>query len=72
MFDCDQGCGVVFKLDTAGRFTVLQEFTGNCYYYDCTDGQNPNGVISDEAGNLYGTTYGGGVNFSGTIFKLEP
>src|ERR1019366_5123533 len=45
------GWGVVFKLDTAGRQTVLYNFTGGA------DGGNPSGgVIRDSAGNLYGTT----------------
>ena len=36
-----------------------------------TDGFYPvNGVISDTAGNLYGTTQGGGLHGMGTIFKL--
>jgi len=37
---------------------------------DCTDGANPDaGVISDAAGNLYGTTKFG-PNFGGTVFEL--
>ena len=44
------GWGVVFKLDTAGRQTVLYNFTGGA------DGGNPSGgVIGDSAGNFYGT-----------------
>ena len=49
------GAGVVFKLDTTGHETVLYSFTGGA------DGGIPTaGVIRDSAGNLYGTTYGGG------------
>jgi uncharacterized repeat protein (TIGR03803 family) len=56
--DCQsQGCGVVFKM-TSGvggwHESVIYTFTGT------TDGINPNGVILDAAGNLYGTTYSGG------------
>ena len=47
-------CGVVFKLDTAGRETVLYAFTGQA------DGQGPNGLLRDQNGNLYGTTENGG------------
>jgi len=64
------GCGVVFKLDTAGKETVLHKFGG-------ADGASPvAGLARDAAGNLYGTTNrGGGLGCSGlgcgTIFKLD-
>jgi uncharacterized repeat protein (TIGR03803 family) len=65
-------CGVIFKIDTAGTETVLYNFLGGT-----TDGCSPEqGLVEDEAGNLYGTTAGGG-NAScyegcGTVFKLSP
>jgi len=66
------GCGTVFKVDTNGTETVLHSFTG-------TDGELPNGPIMDGAGNLYGTTLGGGKGAGcstyhgcGTVFKLSP
>src|ERR1019366_44782 len=37
------------------------------------DGMNPwAGLIFDAAGNLYGTTYGGGTYDKGTVFELTP
>ena len=43
------GCGVAFKLDPAGRETVLHTFSGGA------DGANPNaGLVQDLEGNLYG------------------
>ena len=67
-------CGTVFKLDSTGHETVLYSF---CSAANCTDGANPYaGLISDAAGNLYGTTAVGGANVSangqgfGTVFKL--
>jgi uncharacterized repeat protein (TIGR03803 family) len=52
---CFHGCGTVFKLDTAGKLTVLYVFTGG------TDGGQPKGgLILDHSGNLYGTTTIGG------------
>jgi len=68
------GCGVVFKVDRRGKETVLYSFTGGA------DGAETfAGVIRDEVGNLYGTTYLGG-DFSGScggvgcgvVFKLDP
>src|ERR1035441_4041940 len=43
------GCGVVYKLDSAGQETVLWTFGGNPLFPYA-------GVILDSAGNLYGTT----------------
>lgn len=41
------------------------------YSFDGPDGANPyGGVIRDAAGNLYGTTYDGGADGVGTVFKL--
>ena len=49
------GCGVVFKLDRHGDETVLYSFKGG------TDGAAPAmDLLRDRAGNLYGTTHGGG------------
>jgi len=68
------GCGTVFKVDTAGNETVLYRFTGTA-----GDGALPfAGLIRDAQGNLYGTTAaggdlscGGGVAGCGTVFKLD-
>jgi uncharacterized repeat protein (TIGR03803 family) len=61
------GCGVVFKLTPSGTETVLHTFTGT------PDGQFPMaGLIFDESGNLYGTTYEGGISGSGAVFKVTP
>jgi uncharacterized repeat protein (TIGR03803 family) len=66
---CD--CGTVFKLNSTGELTVLYAFKGG------TDGASPfGGVIRDNAGNIYGTTfYGGDANCyeygCGTVFKLD-
>ena len=64
------GCGVVFKLDPAGKETVLHSF---CAQANCADGANPYaGLIFDQKGNLYGTTEYGGAYGYGAIFKLTP
>jgi uncharacterized repeat protein (TIGR03803 family) len=61
--------GVVFSLSgqNIGAETVLRSFAGG------SDGSGPmSALISDAAGNLYGTTYTGGANGAGTVFKLSP
>jgi len=64
--DVYYGYGVVYKVDTAGRATVLHNFTNGA------DGGNPyGGVIRDWAGNLYGTTSGGGASNAGNVFKID-
>jgi uncharacterized repeat protein (TIGR03803 family) len=61
------GAGVVYELSAAGQETVLHSFTGGA------DGGTPYaGVIRDSAGNIYGTTYSGGKENSGGVFKLVP
>ena len=58
------GCGTVFKLDATGKETVLYSFTGGA------DGARPfAGVILDAQGNLYGTTFGGGVSLPGNCVQ---
>src|SRR5271166_4480660 len=50
----------------AQTYTVLHSFD-----LLGTDGARPNdGLISDRAGNLYGTTAAGGRNHGGTVFKM--
>jgi uncharacterized repeat protein (TIGR03803 family) len=65
-------CGVVFKLDTTGKETVLHTFTGGA------DGALPYaGLVMDGHGNLYGTTQGGGASCytsytCGVVFEITP
>jgi uncharacterized repeat protein (TIGR03803 family) len=62
--------GTVFKVDTAGNETILHTFTGGTV--GGTDGAAPNGgLIRDSAGNLYGTTVGGGPDNIGTVYKVD-
>jgi len=65
--NCSYGCGVVFKIDSAGNETVLHSFAGGS-----SDGCYPfQGLTSDKKGNLYGTTADCGSSSEGTIFKLD-
>jgi uncharacterized repeat protein (TIGR03803 family) len=69
------GNGTIYRI-TGHQETILHSFTGQN-----GDGDNPlSGLVGDEAGNLYGTTYYGGMNKDcfdgnqlgcGTVFKLD-
>lgn len=62
------GFGSVFKLTPSNGgwiFTALHDFTGG------SDGAYPYAkVILDSAGNLYGTTAGGGTDQNGVVFEI--
>jgi uncharacterized repeat protein (TIGR03803 family) len=65
---CPFGCGTVFKVDASGKETVLYRFTGTG-----GDGNLPYfGLVRDSSGNLYGTTFLGGADGVGTVFKVDP
>src|SRR3954471_13753857 len=54
----------------ADHFRVLHSF---CQQSGCADGQEPYaGLVSDGAGNLYGTTHAGGEYGAGSVFELSP
>jgi uncharacterized repeat protein (TIGR03803 family) len=58
--------GVVFEIDSTGRYTVLHAFTGGA------DGGNPHAsVILGADGYLYGTTWGGGPANCGIVFRMN-
>jgi uncharacterized repeat protein (TIGR03803 family) len=61
------GQGSVYGFNNSGQFVTLYSFqrgTG--------DGQLPGAsVVIDKAGNIYGTTNGGGTFSIGTVFKLD-
>ena len=62
------GCGTLFKSDTAGNVTVLHVF-------HATDGYGPTGLVKGSDGNFYGTTVSGGQpsgGGAGTFFRVDP
>jgi uncharacterized repeat protein (TIGR03803 family) len=70
------GCGTVFEVASDGTETVLYAFQGGT-----RDGALPFGdLLEDSRGNLYGTTFEGGVTTCvsfgvrgcGTVFELSP
>lgn len=66
------GYGTVFQLspNPQGGWTENQL---HCFSGANSDGTYPAaGLIFDQAGNLYSTTYIGGANDNGTVFQLTP
>ena len=57
--------GTVFNFTTNGILTTLYSFTGG------DDGADPEaGLVQGADGNLYGTTFSGGPDDSGTVFTI--
>ncbi len=62
--------GTVFEITTTGKLTTLYSF---CARSNCADGSDPYGtLIRGLDGDFYGTTYYGGTNNYGTVFKITP
>jgi uncharacterized repeat protein (TIGR03803 family) len=59
------GCGTVFKIDTAGNFSVLQTFRGS-------DGSYPLALVQDNQGVLYGVAEVSGPADKGVVYRLVP
>src|SRR5579871_887948 len=75
---CIEGCGAVFELspnqDGTWSESVIYSF---CSVGGCADGNVPIGaLVLDSHGNLYGTTYNGGISRCidgcGIAYKLSP
>jgi hypothetical protein len=69
------GCGLVFELSPPSlpggvwTFSVIYDFEGQSF----GDGTSPTGIlVLDPAGDIYGTTGGGGIYNFGTTFELSP
>ena len=61
------GCGTIFEITSAGKFTALHSLvqaTEGCYPSDS--------LVQASNGNFYGTTSSGGANNAGTLFKITP
>jgi uncharacterized repeat protein (TIGR03803 family) len=64
--------GTVFELSPTKSGTWTSKVL-HAFITGIDDGQRPQaGVTFDSAGNLYGTTYWGGVDSVGTVFELMP
>jgi len=61
--------GSVYMVSPAGQETVLYAF---CSQPNCADGKKPDAIFRNPAGDLFGTTYYGGVYGAGVLFKITP
>lgn len=63
---CDQGfgCGTVYSVGLSGNETILHAFTGS------PDGKQPEGVLLDSKGVMWGSTQVGGKKYWGTLFSI--
>jgi uncharacterized repeat protein (TIGR03803 family) len=68
------GLGMVWELKTSGTYLDLHDFGGtaaNSNGKSGPDGREPYaGVTLDAGGNIYGTTWGGGSNGGGIVWKI--
>jgi uncharacterized repeat protein (TIGR03803 family) len=65
--NCVSGCGSIFQVPLSGKEKVLYSFTGS------PDGEGAfAGLVRDQKGNMYGTTYYGGTFGYGAVFKFVP
>ncbi|QNF34660.1 putative Ig domain-containing protein [Adhaeribacter swui] len=60
------GYGTIFRMALNGTFTVLHSLN-----YTTDGGYAQGNLIQGTDGNFYGTTYQGGTNSAGTIFKIS-
>jgi uncharacterized repeat protein (TIGR03803 family) len=69
----EPGYGTVFKISTNGALTTLYAFgTVTNAYGEPLDGANPEaGLVQGSDGYFYGTTYEGGSQNGGTVFKIS-
>ncbi|MBE7493357.1 MAG: hypothetical protein HS117_00270 [Verrucomicrobiaceae bacterium] len=64
------GHGTIYRVTPGGAFTTLVQFTGNG---TTNKGSSPRAsLVQHPDGYFYGTTYGGGADDFGTVFKVTP
>lgn len=60
------GCGAVFSIAPSGKFRKLYAFKGG------SDGIEPEASLTEYKGDLYGSTFAGGIHGYGTVFRVDP
>jgi uncharacterized repeat protein (TIGR03803 family) len=69
---CSQGCGAIFRLtpQSGGQWSLSEFLLPSDGSLGMLPDDTP--LHLDEAGNVYGTTYGGGRYSSGVVFEITP
>ncbi len=67
--DVNFGCGTVYELTLAGKFTSLYSF---CSQMNCADGETPMGLTQGADGNFYGNTIVGSMHAGGNVYQITP
>jgi uncharacterized repeat protein (TIGR03803 family) len=63
--------GTIYKIAPSGAFTTVYSFCAQGFP-NCTDGFGPEApLVQDTNGDFYSTTFGGGANDDGTVFRLS-
>ncbi len=77
------GCGVIFRIDAAGNFTIVHKFDHRprCPFISCpgitnapgaeTHGIHPTYETIDDQGNIFGVTAAGGNFGLGVIYRID-
>jgi uncharacterized repeat protein (TIGR03803 family) len=70
----NDGYGTVYEMAVSGMPPIgsLTSLYSFCLQTGCPDGEYPQAVNLGTDGNFYGTTYSGGANSDGTVFKITP
>jgi len=69
--DGPNGAGTVFKISPSGKLTTLHSFCS--VGPDCADGGHPfASLVQATDGNFYGTTFDGGAQYRGVVFRISP
>jgi uncharacterized repeat protein (TIGR03803 family) len=65
--------GTIFQFTSGGALNTLYSFPNFRMDVDSLDGDTPLSELTEGSdGNFYGSTSGGGTNYSGTIFRITP
>lgn len=63
---------LVAMAGTAAHAASMKMLRNFCGLTNCTDGKQPNGLVMDSGGTVFGTAVSGGAHGGGVIFQIVP